>query len=229
MKKILILVAAAVAALAMTSCGGKDSIKNETDSLSYYMGVSFGKSIILQQNMLAEEINMEIFINGVNDALNNTNVDEQVMQEFLNNYMYKENPKKCAEKSKKWLAELEKQDGVQKTESGLLYKVVKEGDAEKKATSNNDVVKVNYEGKLMNGYVFDSSYKREQPAQFSLNQVIKGWTEGAKLIGEGGEIILYIPSELAYGTWGNQRGGIGPNQALEFRVELLEVKPAEVK
>jgi uncharacterized protein (DUF58 family) len=90
-------------------------------------------------------------------------------------------------------------------------------------------VEVNYEGKLMNGYVFDSSYERNEPAKFSLNRVIKGWTEGMKLVGEGGEIILYIPANLAYGQWGNQRGGIGPNQALEFRVELLSVTPAEAK
>lgn len=226
MKKILTLAVAVVAALAMTSCGGKHAINNDVDSLSYYMGVSFGKSLQMQQNMLADELNMDIFIDGVNDALENKDVDLQQMNEFMNKYMYTENPKKCAEKSEAWLKE-KLVPGVETTESGLMYKIVSEGNLEKKATSDSDVVKVNYEGKLMNGFVFDSSYEREQPAEFPLNRVIKGWTEGMKLVGEGGEIILYIPANLAYGQWGNQRGGIGPNQALEFRVELLSVTPAE--
>jgi FKBP-type peptidyl-prolyl cis-trans isomerase len=193
------------------------------------MGLSFGKSLQMQQNMIAEELNLDIFFDAVNDALANKDVDIELMNEFMNNYMYTVNPQKCAEKSTAWLEEKDLQEGVQITESGLRYKIVKEGDAEKKATNDNDTVEVNYEGKLMNGYVFDSSYERNEPAKFPLNRVIKGWTEGMKLVGEGGEIILYIPANLAYGQWGNQRGGIGPNQALEFRVELLSVTPAEAK
>lgn len=229
MKKFLTIALAAVAALAMTSCGGKKAINNDVDSLSYFMGLSFGKSLQMQQNMIAEELNLDIFFDAVNDALANKDVDIELMNEFMNNYMYTVNPQKCAEKSTAWLEEKDLQEGVQITESGLRYKIVKEGDAEKKATNDNDTVEVNYEGKLMNGYVFDSSYERNEPAKFPLNRVIKGWTEGMKLVGEGGEIILYIPANLAYGQWGNQRGGIGPNQALEFRVELLSVTPAEAK
>ena len=229
MKKFLTIALAAVAALAMTSCGGKKAINNDVDSLSYFMGLSFGKSLQMQQNLIAEELNLDIFFDAVNDALANKDVDIELMNEFMNNYMYTVNPQKCAEKSTAWLEEKDLQEGVQITESGLRYKIVKEGDAEKKATNDNDTVEVNYEGKLMNGYVFDSSYERNEPAKFPLNRVIKGWTEGMKLVGEGGEIILYIPANLAYGQWGNQRGGIGPNQALEFRVELLSVTPAEAK
>lgn len=225
MKRIFTIAVAALATLSMTSCGKGTSIKSDVDSLSYYMGFSFGKSLQMQQNMLADEIDMEIFIDAVNEALNNTEIDEQQMGEFMNNYMYNVNPAKCAENSTAWLEELDKDAEVKKTESGLRYRIVSEGDTEKMATNDADVVKVNYEGKLMNGHIFDSSYKREQPAEFALNRVIKGWTEGMKLVGEGGEIILYIPSNLAYGQWGNQRGGIGPNNALEFRVEVLEVKP----
>lgn len=133
--------------------------------------------------------------------------------------------KENAEASAKWLAEIEKQEGVQKTESGILYRIDREG-TDVKATEDTDVVLVNYEGKTSDGNVFDSSYERGEPISFPLNRVIKGWTEGMKLVGVGGQITLWIPSELAYGERG-AGADIGPNQALEFKVELLEVNPAE--
>ena len=128
-----------------------------------------------------------------------------------------------AEESAKWLAEIEKQEGVQKTESGLLYRIDREGEGAQ-ATLDTDVVLVNYEGKTRDGKVFDSSYEREEPISFPLNGVIKGWTEGMKLVKAGGQITLWIPSELAYGENG-AGSDIGPNEALEFKVELLEVNP----
>ena len=130
-----------------------------------------------------------------------------------------------AEKSAKWLAEVEKQEGVQKTESGLLYRIDREGDGAQ-ATADSDVVLVNYEGKNREGKIFDSSYEREEPISFPLDGVIRGWTEGMKLVKAGGQITLWIPSELAYGENG-AGADIGPNEALEFKVELLEVNPAE--
>ena len=96
-----------------------------------------------------------------------------------------------------------------------------------KATAQ-DVVKVNYEGKLRDGFVFDSSYERGEPVEFPLTGVIQGWTEGLQLVGQGGQITLWIPSDLAYGQGGAGGGMIGPNEALEFKVELLEVKPKQV-
>ena len=94
---------------------------------------------------------------------------------------------------------------------------------------DTDKVKVHYEGKLRNGEVFDSSYERGEPAEFALNQVIKGWTEGMKLVGEGGEIKLWIPANMAYGARGTRDGSIGPNQAIMFTVEVLEVIPTEAQ
>ena len=128
-----------------------------------------------------------------------------------------------AKLSDEWLAEVEKQEGVQKTESGLLYRIDREGDGAQ-ATADTDVVLVNYEGKNRAGKVFDSSYEREEPISFPLNGVIKGWTEGMKLVKAGGQITLWIPSVLAYGENG-AGADIGPNEALEFKVELLEVNP----
>lgn len=124
--------------------------------------------------------------------------------------------------SAEWLAEIEQMEGVQKTESGLLYRIDREG-SDVKATADTDVVEVNYEGKLRTGEVFDSSYERGESISFPLNGVIEGWTEGMKLVGEGGQITLWIPSELAYKEAGN--GSIGPNEALEFKVELIKVNP----
>lgn len=139
-----------------------------------------------------------------------------------------ENSPEClnAKASKEWMAEIEKQDGVQKTESGLLYKVERKGNDKVRATKDTDRVRVHYEGTLRSGKVFDSSYERKEPITFGLNQVIKGWTEGMKLIGKGGKITLWIPSELAYGERG-AGSDIGPNEALKFTVELLDVNPGK--
>ncbi|MBO7331715.1 MAG: FKBP-type peptidyl-prolyl cis-trans isomerase [Alistipes sp.] len=134
-------------------------------------------------------------------------------------------PRKNKEASEAWLAKVEKQKGVNKTESGLLYRIDREGDAVK--PTGKDMVKCNYEGKLRDGFVFDSSYERGEPAEFPLSGVIPGWTEGLQLIGQGGQITLWIPSELAYGQGGAGGGMIGPNEALEFKVELIEVTPTE--
>ena len=133
-------------------------------------------------------------------------------------------PAENAKASEEWLAKTEKKSGVQKTASGLLYRIDKAGDADIKPRAT-DIVKVNYEGKLKDGTVFDSSYERGEPIEFGLNQVIKGWTEGMQLVGKGGQITLWIPAELGYGAFG--KGPIGPNEALEFKVELLDVKSAD--
>lgn len=126
-----------------------------------------------------------------------------------------------AEASAKWLSEVEKKQDVKKTESGLLYRIDREGTGAQ-ATEDTDVVRVNYEGKTRTGKVFDSSYERGQDIEFPLNGVIRGWTEGMKLVKEGGQITLWIPAELAYGERG-AGADIGPNEALEFKVELIEV------
>ena len=108
------------------------------------------------------------------------------------------------------------------TPSGLQYRVLRTGaGAAPKATSN---VKVNYHGWLDNGTVFDSSYKRGEAIEFPLNGVIKGWTEGMQLVGQGGMIELLIPSNLGYGARGTPGGPIPPNAQLHFLVELLEVR-----
>ncbi len=144
---------------------------------------------------------------------------------YVDTYFLNVMPRKNKEASEAWLAKVEKQKGVNKTESGLLYRIDREGDAVK--PTGKDMVKCNYEGKLRDGFVFDSSYERGEPAEFPLSGVIPGWTEGLQLVGQGGQITLWIPSELAYGQGGAGGGMIGPNEALEFKVELIEVTPTE--
>lgn len=112
-------------------------------------------------------------------------------------------------------------EDIQKTKSGLLYKVIKAGEG-KKPTSRDRVV-VNYEGQLINGKVFDSSYKRGEPATFGVGQVIPGWQEILQLMNTGSTYEVVIPSALAYGAQGSP-GGIPPNSTLKFKVELIEIK-----
>lgn len=122
---------------------------------------------------------------------------------------------------KQYLEENAKQEGVIVTESGLQYRVLEAGSGKSPADSNAEV-EVHYEGKLVNGKVFDSSYKRGQSITFFLNQVIPGWSEGVQLMQEGATFEFTIPSELGYGTRGAQ-GVIPPNATLIFKVELLKV------
>lgn len=114
-----------------------------------------------------------------------------------------------------------KNDDVTVTASGLQYKVIEQGTGPKPDSPNSEV-EVHYEGRLVNGKVFDSSYKRGEPITFFLNQVIAGWTEGVQLMPTGSTYELYIPSELGYGKQG-AGGVIPPNATLIFKVELLRV------
>ena len=114
-------------------------------------------------------------------------------------------------------------DGVKTTASGLQYKVIKAGEKGGQHPKANSKVTVNYEGRHLNGEVFDSSYKRNKPITFPLNRVIKGWTEGLQLMTPGAKYQLFIPPELGYGQRGAGRA-IGPQETLIFDVELLEIK-----
>lgn len=119
-----------------------------------------------------------------------------------------------------FLAKNKTEEGVKETESGLQYKVLEEGTGTEHPTKKSRV-KVHYEGRFLDGNVFDSSYKRGRPAVFGLNQVIKGWTEGVQLMKEGEKVRFVIPSKIAYGNrW---QGNIPPNSTLIFDVELIEI------
>jgi FKBP-type peptidyl-prolyl cis-trans isomerase FkpA/FKBP-type peptidyl-prolyl cis-trans isomerase FklB len=124
----------------------------------------------------------------------------------------------------KYLAANKGKPGVVTTASGLQYQVIREGQGPKPAAK--DTVLVHYEGKLIDGTVFDSSYQRGQPAAFPLDQVIPGWTEGVQLMPTGSKYHFVVPPQLAYGAQG-AGGVIPPGAVLEFDIELLAVKPAQ--
>lgn len=124
-------------------------------------------------------------------------------------------------KGEKFLEDNAKKEGVTVTASGLQYKVITPGTG--KSPKATDTVEVHYEGTLIDGTVFDSSYRRKESIEFPLNRVIAGWTEGVQLMQEGAKYRFYIPSKLAYGPRGAGRD-IGPNEALIFDVELIKVK-----
>ncbi|MDR2885755.1 MAG: FKBP-type peptidyl-prolyl cis-trans isomerase [Rikenellaceae bacterium] len=223
MKKMLIL--AAAAAFVLSSCGnmGSRNLKSEEDSLAYCIGIDLGSYI----KNLDSTINVDVVAAGIKDVLaNKQKIAQDSTYAFLREYFTVRKPEKQKKASADYLAKIEKDTkGVQKTESGLLYVVETPGN-DVKATKDNDQVRVMYKGTLPDGKVFDSSYDRGDTAQFALNQVIKGWAEGMKLVGEGGKIKLWIPSDLAYGEQG-AGGQIGPNQAIQFEVELVSVIPGE--
>ena len=128
------------------------------------------------------------------------------------------------ETANQFLAENLKKDGIQSTDSGLQYQIITESDQGGKSPEAADTVEVHYQGTLLNGTEFDSSYARGETIEFPLNRVIPGWTEGVQLMSEGDKYRFFIPPALAYGEMGTPGGPIGPNEALVFEVELIAVK-----
>lgn len=222
MKKLFVLVAAATVFMSACNTAGSGKLNNEMDSVAYCVGLDLGNYI----KTLDSTLNINMVAAGIKDVLKNKpNMTNEQAVGFLREYFMVRKPAKDKEASAEWLSKIEKETkGIQKTESGLLYVIETEGTG-MKAMSDNDQVRVKYKGMLPNGTVFDSSYERGDTTQFGLNQVIRGWAEGMKLIGEGGKIKMWLPSELAYGEQGAGQK-IAPNQPIVFEVELLQVIPA---
>ena len=222
MKKFFIL--AAGVAVALSSCnGGGGSLKSEQDSVAYAVGLQCGEFI----KSVDSTMNLNVVMGAVKDVINNKQkIDNEAAMAFMREYYMVRKPARAKVASEEFLAKVEKENpNVKKTESGLLYEIIKNG-SDLKAVSDSDEVKVVYEGRLKEGKVFDSSKERGDTVQFALNRVIKGWSEGMKLVGKGGTIKLWIPAELAYGAQG-AGNVIGPNEALVFEVELIDVIPAD--
>lgn len=195
--------------------------EKERKELSYALGSDWGFNI-KESGLPLQLVWVAKAMQDVRDS--NPQMDEMQVNQYLQYYFTVKLPKMNAEASAAWLAKVEKQSGVQKTESGLLYKVTRKGDDTVIAKDPRDTVVVNYRGTTRKEKEFDSSYKRDEPATFPLNRVIPGWTEGLQLVGKGGAITLWIPAELAYGPRAMGRD-IQPNEALCFEVEVIDVKP----
>lgn len=228
--------------LAAAACSGKpagDDIpkefrpsKGQVDSVSYLLGINFGS--FLKSYDFGSELNYSEIVKGMKDFVNakgnvqdpdfieQFKVDPNEMNNLFNTYL--ENRRTGVAmankaKSEKFLAENGKRSGVVTTETGLQYKIIESGSDVKPGPQ--DTVWVRYRGTLTDGTVFDEVEEDAEPVRLMLNRVVPGWTEGLQLIGEGGKIELYIPSNLGYGDAGNQ--AIGPNSALIFKVELTKV------
>lgn len=232
MKKLSVLAATAIVALGVfaTSCDSHPTanLKTAVDSASYAIGVSTGAGYKENLKTLpGGEANVDALIAGFVQAIkgDSTKMTPQAAQAYLQTYFVEASAKeaqKTKEEGEKFLAENKTKDGVFTTESGLQYKVEKEGTGAKPTA--NDKVKVHYTGTLLDGTKFDSSVDRGEPAEFGVGQVIKGWTEGLQIMPVGSKYIFWIPSELAYGERGAGQD-IKPNSVLKFEVELLDIVP----
>jgi FKBP-type peptidyl-prolyl cis-trans isomerase FklB len=192
------------------------------DKLSYALGLVIGHNL---KEMGVDNLNGADFAQAVADVLagNATAMTNAEAQQIVATYMQEkeaEKGKAAREAGEKFLAENAKKEGVVVLPSGLQYVVLTEGSGRKPSATDN--VKCHYEGRLTDGTVFDSSYRRGEPAVFPLNGVIAGWTEGVQLMGEGAKFRFFIPYNLAYGERG-AGGSIPPYAALVFDVELIEV------
>ncbi len=215
----------AVSSMMLGSAVQAQDLTDQESQISYSIGVNIGQG--LMQQGLAQDVDVEIFMQGLQDSLED-NVQlsqEQIMaalQAFQQQMVAEQQAQVEAARgeSMAFLEQNAQRDGVMVTESGLQYEVLEEGDGGV-SPSETDTVLAHYEGRLSNGDVFDSSIERGEPTEFALNQVIPGWTEGLQLMETGDKYRFYIPSELAYGQ--NGQGPIPPFAALVFDVELLEV------
>lgn len=200
----------------------RDIIYIKMDKISYALGLGIGHQL---KNMGIENFSVEDFAQSIKDVMEDkaTAMTSQEAQTLLNTYFQekqKAESQKAISEGKAFLEENGKKEGVVTTKSGLQYEVLTEGTGKQpKAT---DTVRCHYEGSLINGSIFDSSYKRGEPAEFGLSQVIPGWTEGVQLMKEGAKYRFYIPYVLGYGENG-AGSSIPPYSTLIFDVELIKV------
>ncbi|WP_116367661.1 FKBP-type peptidyl-prolyl cis-trans isomerase [Parahaliea mediterranea] len=235
---------AVVAAIGLTACNEKaetpaaETAAAEIKLESTQQRLSYGIAYGLGKRMSADAVPLDVdaFTAGLRDAMEGkegrmTNEEIQAEMQAYQQRMQAEaeaaqaaQAEANASASAAFLEENGARDGVVTTESGLQYEVLEAGDGEKPGA--DDVVDVNYRGTLIDGTEFDSSYKRGESVQFGVGQVISGWTEALQLMPVGSKWKLYIPAELAYGA-GGAGGMIGPNAALVFEVELLDIVEQE--
>jgi FKBP-type peptidyl-prolyl cis-trans isomerase FklB len=231
MKKILILILILVPLVVLaqgTQPTQTSPFKTQKEKLSYSIGLNIGANLKSQ----GIEVDPQIVAKALADvyAGKKAVMSEAEVQETLTTLQndMKTKAQAQADDNKKkgdaFLAANGKKPGVVTLPSGLQYKVIKNGTGPK--PKSTDSVVANYRGTLLNGTEFDSSYKRNQPATFPLNGIIKGWTEALQLMPVGSKWQLFIPPALAYGERG-AGGVIGPNETLIFEVELVSIKQAQ--
>jgi len=209
-------------------------LKTKEDTVSYYLGLTYGNGI--KQAKMDSLFNAEAFVRGIHQATKEDTlpVSNFVIQSYLNQYFtelqqgqLEKQYKDYIDQNKAFLVDNAKKDSVVSLPSGLQYIVLKEGTGNKPMLS--DRIKVHYTGKMIDGTIFDSSYKRNEPAEFNVGQVIPGWTEAIQLMPVGSKYRVFIPENLAYGAQSPQGSQIKPFSTLIFDVELLEILPTAGK
>ena len=228
MKRSLVAITLLILSFGLCEAGEAPGILDENDRISYSLGYQIGGDFKRQ----GTDLKSDLVVQGIQDALkgDKPRMAPEEMKKTLVELKRKvtatqqEERKMSAEKSRAegetFLAENAKKEGVVTLPSGLQYKILKEGTgASPQATDN---VTVHYRGTLIDGTEFDSSHKRNQPAIFRVNGVIRGWTEALQMMKPGAKWQLFIPAKLAYGERGTG-SAIPPNSGLIFEVELLKV------
>ena len=221
------LLTATVVSVALISSAFALELSNQTDKFSYTLGNQLGKTMHQQDVPL----NTEVYMQGLKDGLGDkkpllTQQEQQAVMQKVQDELRKKMEQKMAVEAKEntkkgeaFLAENKNKPDVKVLKDGLQYKIIKEGKGKK--PTEKETVTVNYEGKLIDGKVFDSSYQRGTPATFPVNGVIKGWTEALQMMPVGSTWELFVPADLAYGD--KALPGIPPSSVLIFKVELLSI------
>tara|TARA_R110001583_G_scaffold5921_3_gene31202 strand:- start:3953 stop:4684 length:732 start_codon:yes stop_codon:yes gene_type:complete len=239
--KVVKLLFLSTVVLSLASCNKQGvtnkSLDTEVDSVSYALGLDMG--LKLKSNF--DNVNEDLYVQGLKNGIDSSNIlfEQKDLNTIINTYFKKAQEKKRKEQqevaikkaeidfadvkiaSEKFLKENKNAEGVVTTDSGIQYVVLKEGKGEKPVSTSK--VKVHYHGTLIDGTVFDSSVDKGTPAEFFVNRVIPGWTEGLQLMTVGSKYKFFIPQELGYGATPRKGGAIRPFDALIFEVELLEI------
>ncbi len=229
MKRLPVAVGMATLLLGSVVMAADIKMTDDKQKASYTIGIQLGSQLIVSK----DDLDIDLIMMGLKDAF--AGIEPRISQEEMQQaiQVYTKNKQKREQKlmaeyaktnlteGQAFLAENKTKPGVVTLPSGLQYKVLKAGTGV--TPKLTDTVVTHYEGTLMNGQVFDSSYQRGEPVSFPISGVIKGWTEALQKMKVGAKWQLFIPSDLAYGERGGG-GKIGPNQTLIFDVELLEIK-----
>lgn len=231
MKRNLLAVSVAVGVLVLSGCEKEPELTTPIQQASYGIGLNMGQSL-LQDGL--DDIDAQALALGLEDALAKAEhkVGDEELTAAFNTLQERsqERAKQLADDAlganKTFLEENAAKDGVTATESGLQYEVLTAGDAEGPQPSADDVVVVHYEGRLLDGTVFDSSVERGEPAELPVNGVIPGWMEALQLMHVGDKWKVTLPSELAYGER-SPSPVIPPNSILVFEMELISINPRQ--
>lgn len=213
-------------AVLLTACGGekhakKATLSDDLDSVSYIVGMNIGYNI----QKMDTTLRADAIVKGINDVLKSKEMmSVEDARTYYLAYMTYDVYERVRNYEEQYLSDLKASDNkIQRTKSGLTYKVQKLGDMNNTASSDRDTVVLIYRAERLSGEEVDVVAERDDTMRMALRQLTSGMKEGVKLIGEGGSITLWMPSELAYGAEGNVEKGVNPNEMLRYEVEIVDI------